>query len=139
MPADRNTNGNHAKVSPPPPLNTKKGASEWKLFKQMWHNFVIVARLENESQQYMKALFLHTLGSDGLTIVNGLELPQGHTLKDIITALDEHFIGQVNETYERFVFNTRDQKEGESFEDYINSLRQLIKHATTPPTFLIHC
>ena len=126
MPPDRDR-GNHAKVSPPPPLNTKKGASEWKLFKQMWHNFVIVAKIENESQQYMKALFLHTLGSDGLTIVNGLELEERHTTRDIIEALDGHFIGQVNETYERFVFNTRDQKEGESFEDYINSLRQLIK------------
>ena len=124
---------NHAKVSPPPPLNTKKGASEWKLFKQMWANFVIVARLENETQAYMKALFLHTLGSDGLAIVNGLELGAGHAVTDIITALDNHFIGQVNETYERFVFNTRDQREGESFEEYINCLRQLIKTCNYTP------
>ena len=128
----RNSNTNHIKASPPAPLNTKKGASEWKLFKQMWENYVVVAKLENESQAYMKALFLHTLGGDGLAIVNGLELEQGHGVDDIVAELDNHFIGQINETYERFVFNTRDQKEGESFEEYINCLRQLIKTCNYP-------
>ena len=125
--------GNQARVSPPSPLNTKKGASEWKLFKQMWENFVIVARLENETPAYMKALFLHTLGSDGLAIVNGLELQPNHTVNDIITALDSHFIGQVNETYERFVFNSRNQREGESFEDWLNCLRRLMKTCNYTP------
>ena len=115
------------RVSPPPPLNTKRGATDWKLFKQIWSNYVIVAELQNEPPAYLKALFLHTLGADGLTIYNGLELAEGATVNDILTALDTHFIGKTNETYERFVFNKRDQKEGECIEDYINSLRQLIK------------
>ena len=75
----------------------------------------------------MKTLFLHVLGPEGLSIYNGLELADGATVTDIITALDVHFIGKVNETYERFVFNRRDQKEGEHIEDYINCLRQLIR------------
>ena len=98
-----------ARVSPPPPLNTKKGPGEWKLFKQMWGNYVIVARLQGEAADYMKALFLHTLGSDGLTIVNGLELPDACTVQNIITALDEHFVGKTNEIYERFIFNKHEQ------------------------------
>ena len=56
-----------ARISPPPPLNTKKGASEWKLFKQMWGNYVIVARLQGETADYMIALFLHTLGTNVLS------------------------------------------------------------------------
>ena len=53
----------------------------------MWGNFVIVAKLENENHAYMKVPFLHTLGSDGLAIVNGLELQQGHTLQTLLLHL----------------------------------------------------
>ena len=49
-----------AKVSPPPHLNVQMGSAEWKLFKPMWDNYVIVARLDNEAADYKKALLLHT-------------------------------------------------------------------------------
>ena len=115
------------KVSPPAPLVTKRGTQDWKLFKQMWTNYIVVAGLEIEAPAYLRALFLHTLGAEGLTIFNGLELDDSATVDQIISAMDTHFIGKTNEIYERFVFNKRDQKEGESFDDYINCLRQLIK------------
>ena len=118
---------NIARISPPPPLNVKNCPDDWKLFKQGWDDFVVVARLETETAEYLKSLFRMTLGVDGRRIVNGLELPDGHATADIITALDRHFIGNTNETYERFIFNKQDQKEDECIEDYINCLRQLIK------------
>ena len=34
------------------PLNVKKGAGEWKLFKQMWGNYCIVARHGEEDESY---------------------------------------------------------------------------------------
>ncbi|KAL8592715.1 hypothetical protein ACOMHN_037655 [Nucella lapillus] len=115
------------KVNPPPYLNVKKGSAEWKLFRQMWDNYVIIARLNDETEDYMKALFLHTLGPDGLLIYNGMKLRDNHTVADIIEALENHFIGKTNETYERFVFNKRDQKVDEPFEDYVATLRTLMK------------
>ena len=117
----------NAKVSPPPPLQRKRGASEWKLWKQMWLNYVVVARLQNEEPAYMRALFLHTLGPDGLEIYNGLELDEHVSVDNIIKSLDTYFIGETNETYERYVFNKRDQQEGEPIEVYVNTLRQLVK------------
>ena len=93
----------------------------------MWDNYVIVARLDNEAADYKKALFLHTLGPDGLLIYNGMKLGDDHTLEDIIEALENHFIGKTNETYERFVFNKRDQKSNEPFEDYVATLQTLMK------------
>ena len=54
----------------------------------------------------------------------GMQLEENHTL-DIINAFDNHFIGKTNETYERHVFNKRDQKTDESMEDYIAALRTL--------------
>ena len=46
-----------------------------------------------------------------------MKLGDDHTLEDIIEALENHFIGKTNETYERFVFNKGDQKSNEPFED----------------------
>ena len=97
------------------------------MFRQMWNNYVIIARLNAEDDEYKKALFLHTLGPDGLSTYNGMKLPENHTVNDIIEALENHFIGKTNETYERFVFNKRDQRPHEPFEDYVAALRTLMK------------
>lgn len=39
--------------------------------------------------------------------------------------LDEYAIGEVNETYERYVFNSRDQEADESIDAYVAALRKL--------------
>ena len=59
-----------------------------------------------------------------------MQLEENHTLGDIINAFDNHFIGKTNETYERHVFNKRDQKTDESVEDYIHTLRTLASTCT---------
>ena len=43
-----------ARVNAPPPLHVKKGSDEWKLFKQMWTNYCIVARLSGDEEDYKK-------------------------------------------------------------------------------------
>ena len=57
-----------------------------------------------------RALFLHTLGQEGLIVYNGMQLEENNTVGIIFDAFDNHFIGKTNETYERYVFNKRDQK-----------------------------
>ena len=115
----------NARVIAPPPLNVKKGSDEWKLFKQMWTNYCIVARLSDDEEDYKRALSQHTLGQEGLIEYNEMQPEENHTLDDIINAFDNHFIGKTNETYERYAFNKRDQKTDESVEDYIAVLRTL--------------
>ena len=46
-------------------------------------------------------------------------------LNKVIEQFQTTFIGETNETYERFIFNSRDQKEGETIEQYITVLRTL--------------
>jgi len=49
------------------------------------------------------------------------------TLSKIIEKFDEFAIGEVNETYERYVFNGRNQGQDESIDTYIAALRSLVK------------
>ena len=49
------------------------------------------------------------------------------TVDQIVTAFDSFAIGEVNEPYERYIFNKRHQDESESFELFLSALRKLIK------------
>ncbi|KAI0227259.1 hypothetical protein LSAT2_022263, partial [Lamellibrachia satsuma] len=51
---------------------------EWKLFKQMWQNYTIVAKLNIQTDEYQRALFLHTIGPEALTLYNAKDLPNLH-------------------------------------------------------------
>ena len=115
-----------ARVIPPAPLNTRCGADDWKLFKQMWQNYTIVAKLSTQTEEYQRALFLHTIGPEALTLYNGMCFPDPHTLNDAIAGFDAHFVGTTNETYERY-FNNRNHSATESVEDYVAALRTLSK------------
>ena len=93
----------------------------------MWQNYTIVAKLNNQTDEYQRALFLYTIGPDALTLYNGMCFPDPHTLNDVIAGFDAHFVKMTNETYERYVFNNRNQGATESVEDYVTALRSLSK------------
>ena len=119
----------NARVIAPPPLNVKKGSDEWKLFKQMWTNYCIVARLSDDEEDYKRALSQHTLGQEGLIEYNEMQPEENHTLDDIINAFDNQTTtsstSPVKPMRKKNVFDKRDQKTDESMEDYIAALRTL--------------
>ena len=66
------------------------------------------------TRQYTVALFLKTVGDEALKVYNGFKFPNENTVTvaDIIAKFDTFAVGEVNETYERFIFNQRRQHEG---------------------------
>ena len=74
-----------ARVNLPPPLNIKRGGNEWKRFKQMWQNYSIVAKVDSQTDEYQRGLFIHAIEPEALILYNGMRIP--HTLKDIIDGL----------------------------------------------------
>ena len=118
-------------VSPPPHLKMQENrVEEWKLFLQMYENYELITELNKKSKEYQKAVFLHTLGPVGLRLYNTLTFDREGDEKDVKVIKEKMstlIIGRTNETYERFIFNKRDQKPGESIETYIAELRELAK------------
>ena len=116
-------------VKPPPPLNLAEcSAKRWKLWKQTWLNFAIVSKISTQGEEYQKALFLCTIGQSALEIFNAFQFSASedpNKVDTIITKFDEYFMGDVNETYERFKFNQRNQEAGESFDAYLTALRNM--------------
>ena len=98
-------------VTPPPPLKLKEDRSEeWKTFKQMYVNYAVITELNKKDKQYQRAVFLHTVGPEGLRIFNNLSFESDEDEYDveiIIKKMSRIIIGETNEIYETFVFNKR--------------------------------
>ena len=120
-------------IMPPEKLNvtsTENMAENWKVWKQMWNNYVIIAKLGTQPPEYKVALFLHCIGVDALKIFNGFQFdtPEDrNNLSKIIEKFDQYTIGELNETFERYNFNLRNQEENESIDAYVTALRTLAK------------
>ena len=116
-------------ILPPEKLNIKGNIAEnWKAFKQMWSNYAVITNIGSQSQQYQVALFLHCIGPEALKIYNGMSFEGAEDrekLDCIIQKFDQFTIGEVNETYERYVFNSRNQAPNESTDAYVATLRTL--------------
>ena len=119
-------------LKPPSPLITESRnlQENWKLFLQKWQNYSTLTALNSHTMEYQVALLLHTLGDDALRVYNGFdfETPDNQrTVQEIIDAFEAFAVGEVNETYERYIFNKRCQEEGETFELFVAALRKLVK------------
>ena len=108
-------------INPPSPpiFNGVHVKESWKLFKQKWEKYCIITQLTNHPRQYQVALLLHTEGDE----THG----DARTTNEIIAKFDNFAVGEINETYERFVFNQRCQSPDENFETFLTSIRTLIK------------
>ena len=61
----------------------QEGVSEerWKLFKQRWTNYTIIAELETSKK---KPIFLRCLADDALKVFNSFQLAEDATVEQII-------------------------------------------------------
>ena len=82
---------------------------------------MVISRVDSQSIDYQTAMLLNSIGTDTLKIYNGFAFDNGDT-RDTATILkkfDEQIIGELNETYERYKFNSRKQATGERFDMYL--------------------
>ncbi|KAG1688819.1 hypothetical protein GQR58_007942 [Nymphon striatum] len=123
-------------IRPPLPPNFEGAnvAENWKMFKQKWNNYFIITNLGVQTNEYQVALLCHTLGDQGLKLLNGFDFGTASlTVNLILAKFDEFAVGEVNETYERFIFNKRDQHSDEMFDAFLVAVRSLIKSCNYEP------
>ena len=119
-------------INPPSPFNAnaKDAAEEWKMWRQMWDNYCVLTNLASQTESYQTALLLHSIGTEGVRIYNGMKFDDAADMQicsKILEKFDSHFLGQCQEFFERFKFNRRNQEDGEPIEQYISTLRTMSK------------
>ena len=112
-------------------MSTKKKKENWRNYKQQWNNYAMITNLEKQSEEYKIAMFLYSIGPDAVRLCEfkrhafNMTDDQRKSLKSIIEAFDTYTDGSTNETYERYQFNSRSQKEDETIGEYITEIRSL--------------
>ena len=103
-------------IMPPKPLRMVGDnlAEVWRLWRQQWENYAIVAQLDDRPEKFRVAMFLLAVGPEGLKAYNTMTFEGEPTLQNIILNFEQLAVGTLNETYERYMFNRRNQEPEES-------------------------
>ena len=119
----------NTQVPLPPKLSIERDmASAWRKWRQIWDSFELVSGLDQRPNKFRVATFVTCIGPDALDIYNGLPFEEDSHKEDIsrvLQLMEKYCIGETNTIYERYVFNNRSQDNGESFDAYVSTLRQL--------------
>ena len=95
--------GAMAGTMPPGKLvTTGNMADNWKVWKQMWSNYMVIAQLDSKPPAYKVALFLHCIGVEALKIFNGFQFdcPESvYDTKSFISLLGRAFKMMKNGIY----------------------------------------
>lgn len=133
VPAQGNQPARGRRMNVPLPAKLElKGnlATNWRKFRRMWNNYEIVTRLTDEDNQFRTATLLTCIGGDALDIYDGLPFQnddERDNINVVLQKFEEFCLGEVNETYEAYVFHKRHQQTNENIDTYITHLRKLIK------------
>lgn len=108
-------------------------AKNWNHFKQKWHNYAIITYLHSQQQQYQTALLLHMLRNDALNVYNGFHFStpdEQQTRQEILKVFDKQAVGEINVTYEHFMFLMRRVWEHRSFYNWFADTNKNMSFAT---------
>ena len=108
-------------------IETIEGCEDFKVWRRKWNAYVRISGLEDEPETQQVDILTLGLSNSTLKVVENLRLTeaQRNDTAQIIDSLGQHIEGKVNKYVERRKLHKRVQEQGESFEDYMVSLRQL--------------
>lgn len=110
----------------PPTFDIKDGACKWKKFLQCYNIYVAALGIEEEEKKKCN-LLLHCMGTEGIDLYNTLDIKSNevNNYNVLVDKLNDYFIPKINVTYERHKFFSRNQKTGETIDNYATDLKAL--------------
>ena len=117
-------------VPKPLDISNESRSHNWELFKQSWHNYELATGMAENTQERRVATLLSIVGYDALRVYNAFHWTTGEakTIESVLYKFECYCKPKLNITYERFSFMSRKQKADENINDYIVTLRNLIKN-----------
>ncbi|XP_055911526.1 uncharacterized protein K02A2.6-like [Eupeodes corollae] len=98
----------------------------WKNWYAHFQIFLRASSLDSQSDQRKVALLLHHMGPESLEIFHSFDLNLD-TVKfdELVERLKSYFLPKVNIAMERHKFFTRNQRVGETIDEYVTALKNL--------------
>ena len=112
---------------PPPDKMIMTGdlAHNWEYFEDSWDNYVKATELKKRGEPVVVATLLSTLGKQCYLVYKNLPLSDRTKSQDILKALRDYFKPKTNIIYERYLFNSCVQEKNQTFDQFLNKLREL--------------
>lgn len=121
-----------AGVNPPQPLvlGESSKVDDWMVWKQQWTNYCTLSFLDRMDAKFQFAMMENCLGPAALKSYNSLVFGRGEikNIASIMNKMELLIVGELNETYERYVFNCRNQLAKETIDTYVMELKNLAKN-----------
>ena len=85
--------------------------ANWEVFTRYWTHYKIASKLKTEEPEVRVATFLLCVGRYSMNTFNGFSLSgdESKNMDSILSEFEKLCIGETNEKYERFIFNSRNQ------------------------------
>lgn len=114
-------------VKPPDAVNwTGNIDHEWRMFKQRFTLYLQAVGLDEASDARKIALLLTVAGPQSIEVFNTLVFAQAEDKGKydvVMEKFDVHCTPRKNETFERYVFRSRLQQQGETFDSFLVDLK----------------
>ena len=119
------------KLQPPGPLNLQGNLAEnWRKWKQQFQLFSSASGLSEKDKKVQSATLLHLAGEEALEIYNTFTWDSDgdeNKVNTIMAKFEAYCNPRKNITWERHVFNTRNQQMGEMIDQYVTNLKTKAK------------
>ena len=115
-------------LKPPDALNLSSGnvAENWRRWSTRWELYKKAAGVATLEQDVQCAVFLHVIGDAAVDVYETMTFADGENnrLEPLVKKFKDYCNPRKNVTFERYVFNCRNQKE-EGIDQYVTELKTL--------------
>ena len=103
--------------------------TDFSAWKSQWEAYLSLSGLGAQAMAKRVQALTLCFSRETVTIVEnlGLSVDQRADVGHVVTAIQQYVDGQINESVERRNFRRRTQQQGETFDDFLVSLRELAK------------
>ena len=116
-------------LHPPPVLSLEGNLSEnWRKWHQRYTLYETASGLQEKTDAIRGATFLHCIGQEALDVYNTFTWAQEAdkvSVAVIVEKFQSYCSPKKNVTFERHIFNTRAQQEGETSDQYVTELKRI--------------
>ena len=107
-----------------------KNPDNWAKWKRRFEQYRQASNLASQDNLRQVSTLLYCMGEEADAVLSSTNITaEGRKMYDtVMEKFDDYFQVRKNTIYERAKFNRRDQREGESSEQYITTLYELIEN-----------
>ena len=108
-------------------INDSNVAEKWSEWKEMWEHYSVASKVNKEEGDVQVAALLTAIGPEARKVFKtwNLSATERKDIKGVIERFDNYCNPRKNIPFERYLFNSRQQEPGESFDRYVTALRQI--------------